>query len=232
MFKLKVEKRDLKESVSTLRKAGKLPGVFYGPKDPSTPIKMSLADFKKAWKTAGESTVISLEGEGIEAEVLIYDVSLHPVTDVASHVDFYAIEKGKKLSVDVPLEFIGVSPAVKDLGAVLVKVVHEIEIEALPKDLPHKLEVDISSLVAFDSVLTANDIKLPAGVTLKVKSEEVIASVYEPKEEVIEVAPVDLSAIEVEKKGKEAKEGEEGAEVPATPEKKPASEAGSGKDKK
>lgn len=217
MFKLKVEKRDLKESVSALRKAGKLPGVFYGPKDPSTPIKMSLVDFKKAWKMAGESTVISLEGEGIDAEVLIYDVNLHPVTDVASHVDFYAIEKGKKLSVDVPLEFIGVSPAVKDLGAVLVKVVHEIEIEALPKDLPHKLEVDISSLVAFDSVLTANDIKLPAGVILKVKPEEVIASVYEPKEEVIETTPVDLSAIEVEKKGKADAESSEdgGAEAAA-----------------
>jgi large subunit ribosomal protein L25 len=113
-----------------------------------------------------------------------------------------------------------VSPAVKDLGAVLVKVLHDIEIEALPKDLPHKLEVDISGLIGFDSVLTAGDIKLPAGVTLKVKLEEVIASVYEPKEEVVEAAPVDLSTIEVEKKGKEAKEGAEGAETAEAPEKK------------
>ena len=212
MFKLKVEKRDLKESLNALRSAGKLPGVFYGPKDPSTPIKMSLADFKKAWKTAGESTVVSLEGDGIDADVLIHQVDLDPVTDVAIHADFYAIEKGKKLSVDVPLEFIGIAPAVKDLGAVLVKVVHEVEIEALPKDLPHKLEVDISSLVNFESVLTAEDIKLPAGVTLNTKLDEVIASVYEPKEEVIEEIPVDLSAIEVEKKGKAEVEGE-GSEI-------------------
>ena len=195
-----------------------MPAVFYGPKDPSTPIKVVLADFKKAWKTAGESTVVVLEGDGIDADVLIHQVDLHPVTDVAVHADFYAIEKGKKLTVDVPLVFVGVSAAVKDLGAVMVKVAHEIEIEALPKDLPHTLEVDISGLVAFDSVLTAADIKLPAGVTLKVKPEEVIASVYEPKEEV-EAAPVDLTAIEVEKKGKEAKEGEEGAEPAAAPEK-------------
>ena len=217
MFKLKVEKRDLKESLTALRSAGKLPGVFYGPKDPSTPIKMSLADFKKAWKTAGESTVVSLEGSGIDADVLIHDVDLHPVTDVASHVDFYAIEKGKKLSVDVPLDFIGVSPAVNDLGAVLVKVAHDIEIEALPKDLPHKLEVDISTLINFDSVIMAKEIKLPEGVTLKVKPEEVIASVYEPKEEVAEATPIDLSAIEVEKKGKEAKEGAEGESAEAAP---------------
>jgi len=220
MFKLKVEKRDLKEGLTSLRKSGVIPAVFYGPKDPSTPIKLTSADFKKAWKTAGESTVVSLEGKGIEAEVLIHDVVLDPVTDVPVHVDFYAIEKGKKLSVDVPLEFVGVSSAVKDLGAVLVKVLHSLKIEALPKDLPHKIEADISGLMAFDSVLTAKEIKLPEGVTLKIKPDEVVASVYEPKEEVIEVAPaVDLSAIEVEKKGKEAKEGAEGAEVSAPEEK-------------
>jgi large subunit ribosomal protein L25 len=219
MFKLKVEKRDLKESLDFLRKSGKIPAVFYGPKEPSTPIKLGVADFKKAWKTAGESTVVSLEGSSIDADVLIHDVALDPVTDMPIHVDFYAIEKGKKLSVNVPLEFIGISPAVKDLGAVLVKVAHEIKIEALPKDLPHKLEVDISTLIGFDSVLTANDIKLPDGVILKVKPEEVIASVYEPKEEIVEETPVDLSAIEVEKKGKEAKEGEEETET-AEPAKK------------
>jgi large subunit ribosomal protein L25 len=220
MFKLHVEKRDLKEALVPLRESGKVPAVFYGPKEPSTAIKMTLSDFKKSWKSAGESTVVSLEGNGILAEVLIHDVDLDPVTDVPIHVDFYAIEKGKKLTVDVPLEFIGVSPAVKELGAVLVKVLHDVEIEALPKDLPHKLEVDIASLVTFDSVLTAKDIKLPEGVALKIKLDEVIASVYEPKEEVVEAALVDLSAIEVEKKGKEAKEGEAGAEVADAPEKK------------
>lgn len=210
MFKLKVEKRDIKENLDLLRESGIIPAVYYGPKDASTAIKLTLADFRKAWRSAGESTVLELTGEGIEADVLIQEVSLHPVTDTPIHVDFYAIEKGKKISVDVPLEFIGVSPAVKELGAVLVKVLHDIEIEALPKDLPHTLDVDISSLVNFDSVLTAGDIKLPEGVTLLVKTNEVIASVYEPKEEIIDDTPVDLSAIEVEKKGKEVKEGEEG----------------------
>lgn len=219
MFKLNVEKRDLKENVNSLRKSGKMPAVFYGPKEASTPIKLTIVDFKKALKTAGESTVVSLEGNGIEVEALIHAFDLDPVTDVPTHVDFYAIEKGKKLSVDVPVEFVGTSPAVKDLGAVLVKVMHEVKIEALPKDLPHNLEIDIAGLVNFDSVLTVGDIKLPAGVSLKDKPEEVVASVYEPKEEVIETGPVDLSAIEVEKKGKEAKEGAEGEAAPAAEEK-------------
>ncbi|MEI8123962.1 MAG: 50S ribosomal protein L25 [bacterium] len=212
MLTLKVEKRDPKASLSTIRKAGKMPAVFYGKKEASTPIMLSYAIFEKTLKEAGESTILHLEGDGIDVDVLIHEVDLNPVTDKPRHADFYAIEKGKKLEIKIPLEFIGVAPAVKDLGGILVKVMHEIEISALPKDLPQKLEVDISSLVAFDSVLTAKDIKLPEGVELKVKLEDIIASIYEPKEEVAEVVPVDLSSIEVAKKGKEAKEGEAPAE--------------------
>lgn len=214
MITLKVEKRDIKESLGEIRKAGQMPAVFYGKKEASTPIKLSYPVFEKTLKDAGESTILHLEGKDIDVDVLIHEVDLDPVTDKPRHADFYAIEKGKKLEISIPLEFIGVAPAVKDLGGVLVKVMHEIEIEALPKDLPHKIEVDISKLATFDSVVIAGDIKLPEGVVLKkVKPEEVVASVYEPKEEVVEVAPVDLSTIEVVKKGKEAKEGEEAVET-------------------
>jgi len=212
MLTLKVEKRDLKVTPEKIRKEGNLPAVYYGKKEKSTPILVKFADFEKIFKEAGESTVVHLDGTGIDVEVLIHDVNSDPVTDKVRHVDFYAIEKGKKLEIAVPLEFIGVAPAVKDLGGVLVKVMHEIEIEALPKDLPRGLKVDISGLINFESVVLAKEIKLPEGVTLKVKPEEVVASVYEPKEEIVEEVPVDLSAIEVEKKGKEEVEGEEGAE--------------------
>lgn len=220
MITLKVEKRDKKENLAEIRKGGKIPAVFYGKKEASTPIKLPFAIFEKTLKEAGESTILHLEGQGIDVDVLIHDVDLDPVTDKPRHADFYAIEKGKKLSIKIPLEFVGVAPAVKDLGGILVKVMHEVEIEALPKDLPHKLEVDISGLNTFDSIITAESIKLPEGVALKVKPEEVVASVYEPKEEVVETAPVDLSTIEVAKKGKEAKEGEEGAEAAAEAPKK------------
>jgi large subunit ribosomal protein L25 len=219
MITLDVEKRNPKESLSLIRKAGKIPAVFYGKKEASTSIMVPKAIFEKTLKEAGESTILHLKGEGINVDVLIHDVDLDPVTDKPRHADFYAIEKDKKLAVKIPLEFIGVAPAVKDLGGILVKVMHEMEIEALPKDLPHKIEVDISTLVAFNSVVTAKDIKLPSGVSLKIKADDVVASVYEPKEEVVEAAPVDLSTIEVEKKGKEAKEGAPvaGAEAEAKP---------------
>jgi len=213
MITLEVEKRDIKSPLGEMRKAGKIPAVFYGKKEASTPIMLSFPIFEKTLKEAGESTILHLTGKGIDVDVLVHEVALDPITDKPVHVDFYAIEKGKKLEIAVPLEFIWVAGAVKDFGAVLVKVMHEIEIEALPKDLPHKIVVDLSTLTTLDSIIKVGDLKFPAGVEAKAKAEEIVASVYEPKEEVVEAAPVDLSKIEVEKKGKEAKEGEAGAEV-------------------
>lgn len=213
MITLEVKKRDTKANLFTLRKGGSIPAVFYGPKEKSTPIAVSGKDFEKALKMAGESTIVVLKGDFGEHEALIHDLDRDPVTDVIRHADFYVVEKGKKIKVGVPIEFIGVSPAVKDLGGVLVKVIHEVEIEALPKDLPHSLEADISALVDFDSQILASDIKLPSGVELVTKADEVVALTSMPKEEKEEeAAPIDLSAIEVEKKGKTEEEGEAGGE--------------------
>ncbi len=222
MITLNYEKRDMKAmSPEALRKAGKIPAVFYGPKEKATSIVLSTSEFIKVWRKAGESSVISLKATGSTAaadehEALIHDVDVHPVTEMPRHADFYVIEKGAKVKVDVQLVFDGVSPAVKDLGGILVKVLREVEVEAGAKDLPHELRVDISALVDLKSVIHASDLKLPTGVTLVTKADEIVASIAEAKEET-EEAPtaVDMSAIEVEKKGKEAKEGEEGAEAPA-----------------
>lgn len=213
MITLTAEKRDTKQSVEALRQAGKLPAVFYGPKEESTPIVVSTIDFIKAFRKAGESTVVILKEGGNEHETLIYDVDVHPLTGAPRHADFYVIEKGKKVKVKVPLTFEGVSPAVKDLAGILVKVLRELEIEASPKDLPHEVKVDISALTELTSVITAKDVPLPAGVTLIANADEIVASIAVAKEEEEEVKPIDMSAIEVEKKGKEAKEGEEGAET-------------------
>jgi large subunit ribosomal protein L25 len=215
---LNVQKRDIKADVAELRAAGRIPAVFYGKKEASTPISIAAIDFTKAYKQAGESTVVILKGEGIDVESLIHDMDLHPVTGKPLHADFYVFEKGKKIKVGVPLEFVGSAPAVKELGGTLIKVLHDIEIEAFPKDLPHKIEVDISGLVDFKSTIKAGDIKLPEGVALAIKADDIVASAAEPKAEIEEpTAPVDLTAIEVEKKGKEAKEGEAPADGAAAP---------------
>jgi large subunit ribosomal protein L25 len=188
-----------------------MPAIYYGRKQKSTSVVFPVGAFLKVWKTAGESAVVTLKDGKDELDSLIYAVDKHPLTGLPRHADFYVFEKGQKLKVNVPIEFIGVAPAVKDKGGVLVKVLREIHIEAEPKNLPHKIEIDISPLVDFGSQILAKNVKLPAGVTLQELPEEVVASVYEPKEEVVEVAAPTIDDIEVAKKGKEAKEGEEGA---------------------
>lgn len=211
MLQLIVEKREARRKVAARsRKDGKIPAVFYGPKEETTAISVSTRDFTKIWHEAGESTVIELSGVGDTKEVLIHDVSIDVISEKPLHVDFYVIEKGKKIQVRVPLEFEGVAPAIKDHGAILVKVIHELEIEVLPKDLPKALAVDTSTLINLDSQIHVRDIKLPSEVKILVSSDEIVALVALAKEEeeiITEEAP-DLEAIEVEKKGKQEEEKE------------------------
>jgi large subunit ribosomal protein L25 len=203
MLKLTVSQRDTNREPEELRNSGIIPAVFYGPKEAPQSIQINYPDFEKVFKTAGESTVVVLDLDGKSFETLIHDVAYHPVRGTISHVDFYVLEKGKKVQVNIPLEFVGVSPAEKTLGGTLMKVMHELEIEAMPAQLPQYLNVDISLLVDFDSQIHASDIVLPTGVTLITDAEEVIALVQEAQEESDEPsAPVDISSIEVQKKGK------------------------------
>ena len=222
MLTLKAEIRDTKVKPSDIRVAGQIPAVFYGKKEASTPISIKKIDFLKVWKEAGESTVVTLNTPDGEKESLIHDVDIDPVSGNPRHADFYVFEKGHKVEVALPVEFVGVSAAVKDLGGILVKVLHEVKVEAMPKDLPHNITLDISSLSNFGDQILAKDIPLPAGVELKVSPEEVIATVTAPREEKEEevAAPIDLDAIEVEEKGKKdaPEDGEPSAE--ASPEKK------------
>ncbi|MEN9647825.1 MAG: hypothetical protein RLY57_629 [Candidatus Parcubacteria bacterium] len=213
MITLNVSKRNISAPLKELRASGFIPAVYYGPKQECTPVAIKETDFMKVWKQAGESSVVVLNDEAGSHECLIQDIQKNAVTDRIIHADFYVLEKGKKVAVKVPLEFVGVSAAVKG-GGVLAKVMHEIEIEAQPSALPHHIEVDISVLETYENQIHASDLKLPAGVTLApdVNPEEVIALVDAPKEEKEEeAAPIDLSAIEVEKKGKKDEEGAEAA---------------------
>lgn len=216
MITLKVKVRDKKEKAKKIRESGGMPAVFYGKVEKSTPISIKLADFLRAWKVAGESTVITLEGDTLKKEALIHDIDMNPVTGIPRHADFYVFEKGHLLEVSVSLKFTGISQAVKELGGTLVKVLHELNIKAQPQNLPHEIEVNISGLMNFESRILAKDINLPEGVVLDEKPEEVVALVEEIEEEVEEtpIAP-DLSAIEVEKKGKKPEEGEVSLETPA-----------------
>ncbi|HVM59096.1 MAG TPA: 50S ribosomal protein L25 [Candidatus Paceibacterota bacterium] len=216
MITLPVEKRaDGGPKAAAVRRAGSIPAVVYGGKRSATSITVNERVFEKVLKEAGESTIVSLTGLGEEVPTLIHDVDLDPVTHTPRHVDFYAITKGEKVEIALPLDFVGESPAVAE-GANLVKVMHELEVEADPMKLPHDIKVDLSKLAAIGDQIHAKDLALPDGVTLNVDGDEVVALVQEVVEEKEEVAPADLSSIEVEgekKEGEAAAEGEAAGEA-------------------
>jgi len=208
-MELAVTKRDIAKKVKALREEGVLPAVVYGRSEESTPISIDRKTFEKLFKTAGESTVITLTGLSEPKQALIHEVSVHPVTGQAIHADFYAIEKGQKVTVSVPLEFDGVSPAVKDLGGILTKVIHEIEMEVDPSELPQAIHIDISKLATLDDQIKVGDLTFPKSATVSLDPDEVVAIISVAKEEVEEVAPIDLSAIETSvERGKKEEEGE------------------------
>ncbi len=214
---LNITKRDLTKKFPKPDKiesqVESLRGIFYGKNDETTPISIPYADFKKVWKEAGGSSLIILKGIGEDKEVIIQEIDFDPVTDRVRHVDFYVIERGKVMEADVLLEFIGEAPAVKELGGVLMKTLRELKIEVLPKDLPKKIEVDVSSLKDFESRILVSDLALPESAKILGDLDEVVALVAEAKEEVEEKVVSDIADIEIEKKGKTE---EEGADVKAT----------------
>lgn len=206
MITLQATKREeTGKRAKRLVESGMLPGVVYGPKQDATSITLNGRDFEKVLRDAGESSVIELSGLGAPLQVLIHEVDLDPVTSLPRHVDLYAIEKGAKVEVAVPLEFIGESAAVK-AGANLVKVMHELEIEADAANLPQHIEVDISVLAEVGAQIHVSDLKIPAGVEVKADAEQIVALIQEVEVEEEAPAAVDMSAIEVEKKGKEEEE--------------------------
>lgn len=206
-MELAVEKRDTKTKAAALRRGGVLPAVIYGRSEESTPISVNRKVFEKLFKEAGESTVITLTGMGGAKEALIHDVAVHPVSGLPLHADFYIIQKGQTVTVSIPLEFEGVSPAVKDHGAILVKVMHELEIECQPKDLPQSIVVDISTLAAIDDKITVGDLHLPKSAIITAGAEEVVAMAAALQEESDEATPMDISQIETSvERGKKEEE--------------------------
>ncbi|MFZ3011828.1 MAG: 50S ribosomal protein L25 [Minisyncoccia bacterium] len=215
MFAIKAKTRDASVKVDALRKSGEIPAVFYGAGKETTPISVETIEFKKVWREAGESSAVKITTPAGNIDALIHEVQVDPITEEPIHVDFLAIDMKKKITVKVPLEFDGVSNAVKSGIGNLVKSIHELEVEALPADLPHSLSVDISKLETLKDQIFVYDVELPSGVTLVSNPSDVVASIIEQVEEKEEVVvPVDLSAIEVEKKGKKDEEGAE--EAPAS----------------
>jgi large subunit ribosomal protein L25 len=145
---------------------------------------MDRIEFQKAYKQAGTSSIISLQTGSGAVRVLVHEVGVDPIRGVPMHVDFRVVDMLHTTHISIPLEFVGEAPGVKTLGASVVKVLHDIEVEAMADKLPHSIQVDISGLVDEDSHITIGDLVLPAGVSMyHTKTDEIVASLSIQREE-------------------------------------------------
>lgn len=214
---LKSKKRDVAgKGLNKYRKQGFLPAVIYGHKIAANNLWVNVRDFSKVYSQAGESTIIELDiDESNKVNVLIHDAQKDPLTGNPTHVDFFQINMDEKIETEVPLEFVGEAPAVKELSGMLIKNINEISVSCLPADLPAKIVVDVSTLKTFDDHITIEDLEISAKVKVLSEISTVVAGVAPPRtdEEMAELdekVEEDVTKVEGVVKETPAVEGEKG----------------------
>lgn len=187
---LKAEVRKvLGRKVKTLRKQGDLPGNVFGKKTKSLSVTVKTQEFNKVYKEVGETGLLELQVGKDTRPVLVANVQKDPVSDLPLHIDFHQVDLKEKVTADVPIEIIGESPAEKQGIGTLVLYLNEIEVEALPGDLPEKFEVDASGLSEVDQSILVKDLKVDTSrVVVKADLDAIVAKV-EPLQKEEEVAP-------------------------------------------
>jgi len=202
--------------VKKLRKDGILPANIFGKKVKSLAIQLSAKEFFPVFGKAGETGVVELaiKSETSPRPVLIHNVQKDPVSDQPLHIDFYQVDLKEKITADIPVEIIGDAPAVTQKIGVLIQPLTEVEVEALPTDLPEKLTVSVAKLEKIDDSVTVKDLKPLTGVKILTSENQVLAIIEAlAKEEVVtppaaEAAPAEGEAKLAEGEAKEAKESE------------------------
>lgn len=207
------ERKIFGRKVKQLRKIGKVPGNVFGPKTKSKALSIEKKELLEVFGKAGETTLVDLtiEGEKSSRPVLITNIQKDPVSSKVLHVDFHQVDLTVKTTANIPIEISGEAPAVAK-GGILVALLNEIEVEALPADLPEKFLVDITGLNEIGDTIHVKDLKIDRSkVEIKAEEEEPITTIQEP---VKEEEPVPVVAEEGDEEGAEAEtekpaEGEE-----------------------
>ncbi len=215
MITLKAEKREVfGKQTKKLRREGLIPAELYGRGVSNIHLSVPAKDFAEAYREAGEHSVLSVEVDGKSHPVLIHSVEEDHLSDKILAIDFHEIRMDEKVKAHVPLEFEGEPPAVKELEGILIKNMDEVEVEALPTDLPHSIKVDLSRLSELDQSIYVKDLPKGNKFEFVADGETAVVSVTAPKEEEVEeVAPTEEVPVE---EGEEAAEEEKkGAAAPA-----------------
>jgi len=171
-------KRDLVgRKVKNLRAKGEIPATVYGKDVKSVSVAVSSDAFAKIFAEAGETGLVELSLGGETRPVLVHTVQKDPVKGHVLHVEFYQVNLKQKVKTNVPVEFTGEAPAVTGKVGVLLTLIDEVEVEALPTDLPEKILVDVSKLAEIDQEVKVGDIPIPAGVTLLTAPDQSVVRV-------------------------------------------------------
>jgi len=198
----------LGKKVKALRRGGTTPANIYGHRLESQAVQVDATTLAHTLKRLERNAILSLlvEGESAARPVIVRHIQRDIVNDKIVHVDFYQVSLAEKMKADVPLLLIGKSPAVEDLGGILLQGLDSITVEGLPADIPPHMEVDISGLASFYASVHVRDLVIDPKVHLMTDPESVIASVAPPKKVAEAAGPAEEEAA--------AEEGEagEGAE--------------------
>lgn len=210
-IKLALQKRDASEKAKKLRQRSLLPGVIYGHGAENRNVMADYNSFHKAFKAAGESTLLDLEIEGGIVKALVKDWQVDPLSNRYIHVDFYQVNLKEKLKTEIALNFIGESSAVKAQGGSLVKTLDSVLVECLPTDLVHAIDVDVSVLASFDDMIAVKDLVVPAGIEILESPDAIVAKIEaamtEEQLKALEASAAgDVSAIKTEAEEKKAAE--------------------------
>ena len=199
-MKLAAEKREvLGKKVKSLRQQGKLPAVVFGKETGSIPITLNKKEFLKIYKEAGESTLIDLNLPETKKpiKVLISEVDIDPVSDEVIHANLHAVTLTEKATATIPIEVVGESPIVKSGGGMLLTLLDEIEVEALPQDLPSEIKVDISNLTEIDQGIAIKDLPVDRSkVEIKHDPEDLVVKIEHAEMEEEEEAPTEEIPVE------------------------------------
>ena len=210
-LKLTAKKRTiLGRKVKKLRKEGKLPANIYGKKIKSQAIEMEAKEFIAILSKAGKNTVVNLDIEGKVLPVLIQNVQKDPISDLPLHADFQKVDLKEKITAQIPLEIIGEAPAVKEKIGTLLTMLTSIEVEALPTDLPEKIEVDVSKLAKVDQSCKVSDLKVSDKVNIVTDGNLDIVKVAElVSKEAEEMVKEEEVASKAKEEAEEKREGQE-----------------------
>ena len=214
-FSLKAKKREVKgKKNQAQRKNGLIPAVLYGQKTENLNIAIDSREFGKVFEQAGENTLIDLQVEGKKesSPVLIYDLQKDPLSGDFLHIDFYQPDLEKEVTALVPIKIVGQSYAVKSKGGTLIKNANELEVRALPLNLPHELIVNVDSMKEFGDEIFIKDIELSEGVKILKDANDVLITVSAPTDVDHELEKEIEEKVEEVETISKAKEGEEEGE--------------------